>query len=276
MSIKRQPIGVFDSGVGGLTALTKLAELLPYEDLLYLGDTARVPYGNRSTQTIQYYANQCVDFLHKHGVKLILVACNTISSVALLEIEKNSAVPVIGVIKPAVAAALNNTLKHEKIGIIGTRATIQSQSYAQEIYHLSGDEKIVVCAQACPLFVPLIEEGWHEHSATYAIAQEYLLPLQEAQIDTLILACTHYPLLKKMIRDIMPGVRLIDSGEEAAVQVAQTIQAKMQATGQDLLKTARSIECYMTDMTTTSLHFAQQLLGVSSEAVHQISIEKEV
>lgn len=268
---KRRPIGVFDSGVGGLTTLTKLAELLPTEDLLYLGDTARVPYGNRSIKTIYSYAAQCVEFLHQHEVKLILVACNTVSAVALPELANISSVPIIGVIKPAVAAILRDC-QHSKVGIIGTRATITSQAYVEAIKKLDSKQTITVNSMACPLFVPLIEEGWHEHPVTYSVANEYLSPLIKANVDTLVLGCTHYPLLKKVIRDIMPQVRLIDAGEEAAMQVAQAIKTQSVDVQIASKEVKRSVECYMTDMTAVSLHFAQHLLGVSLKAVHQIAI----
>lgn len=271
---KTRPIGVFDSGVGGLTALTRLAGLLPEENFLYLGDTARVPYGSRSIKTIQRYARQCTAFLHERQVKYILVACNTVSAVAMSEIQSLSSVPVIGVIKPAAAAAVK-IAQGERIGIIGTHATIKSESYVYEIHQLA-KHKVEIFSQACPLFVPLIEEGWHQHKAAYAVAREYLAPLKKARIDTLILGCTHYPLLKQVIHDIIPHVQLIDSGEEAAFVAAEAIKnlSKFEDSVQALIqRECRSIECYMTDMTEVSLRFASQLLGVSSEAVHQISID---
>lgn len=258
MTTKKQAIGVFDSGVGGLTALRKLAELLPQEDLLYLGDTARVPYGSRSEQTIQLYAKQCVEFLLAHSVKLILVACNTASAVALPLLQKLSPVPIVGVIKPTVQAAMHHhvNINPRHIGIIGTHATIQSKTYEQEIQrHHSAHQLIHTHALACPLFVPLAEEGWHDHAATYAIAKEYLAPLQEVKLDTLILGCTHYPLLKKVIHDLMPGVLLIDSSEEAAIAAAHLVQKTDEA------KTLREITCYTTDHTAIFTRFVEELVG---------------
>ncbi len=266
-------IGVFDSGVGGLTALSKLVELLPSCNLLYLGDTARVPYGNRSPLTIEYYARECVEFLLKQSVELILVACNTISSVALPKIEQISSVPVVGVIDPAAAAALKYS-DQGAIGIIGTRATITAQAYEQAIRRLAGPERrLALYSQACPLFVPLVEEGFQDHAATYAIAKEYLLPLQQTNIQSLILGCTHYPLLKKVISDIMPEVRLIDSGEEAALQIVQKL-AGIAAGQETLVAGKRSIECYVTDVTPTFLRLAQHFLGVAPDKVHQVSISQ--
>lgn len=265
-------IGVFDSGVGGLTALRKLADMLPGANLIYLGDTARVPYGNRSPEIIAYYAQQCTEFLLGREVKLIIVACNTVSAVALNLIESISPVPVIGVIKPAVSAALAVT-KTNRIGIIGTRATIQSGAYELEFQKLAGDRENHIFSCPCPLFVPLVEEGWHDHGATYTIALEYLQPLITAQIDTLILGCTHYPLLKKTIQQIMPDVQLIDSGEEAAVVASQLIANSW------YLKTNRQeqeryIECYVTDPTTTSiLRLVHDIFGLPSETVQYASID---
>lgn len=268
ISKNKAPIGVFDSGIGGLTALRKLAELLPNENLIYLGDTARVPYGNRSPQTINLYAQQSVEFLLERSVKFILVACNTISAVAMTAIEQLSPVPVIGVIKPAVSASLIDP-NIRKIGIIGTRTTVQSQVYEKEIKSSYQTRALDVYTSACPLFVPLVEEGLHSHQATYAIAREYLQPLLTAQVECLILGCTHYPLLKKVIQDIMPEVRLIDSGEEAAMLVAKQLTVNPHKEEQIL---PRTIDCYVTDLTATSIHLAQQFLGLPKESVHQVNI----
>ncbi len=260
----KQPIGVFDSGVGGLTALRKLAELLPNEDLLYLGDTARVPYGNRSPETIGHYVKECTEFLLAHSVKEIVVACNTASAVALTVIEQISPVPVIGVIKPAVTAVLRNNYK--RVGIIGTRATIHSRSYELEIQAQNKDAAVVVFPQACPLFVPLIEEGWYQHPIAFSVALEYLAPLRDAQIDALILACTHYPLLTDVIRSILPDVQLIDSGAEAAL-LAATGYVNTPVVNPD-----RRIECYVTDLTPAFVNLVHQFLGVAPQALHQIGL----
>lgn len=266
--LSRQPIGVFDSGVGGLTALRKLADLLPDEDLLYLGDTARVPYGNRSAETIEQYASECAEFLLERSVKQILVACNSISAVALSTIEKISPVPVVGVIKPAVTTALSEN--YRRIGIIGTRATIHSRSYELEIQAQSKDGQVLVFPQACPLFVPLIEEGWFGHPVAFSVAQEYLAPLKEAQVDALILACTHYPFLKEVIGSVLPNVRLIDSGAEAAMLTAQNTLPTIYKNQAE--HPPRQIECYVTDLTNTFINLAHQFLGLSPEALHQVGL----
>ena len=263
-SLPRQPIGVFDSGIGGLTALRKLAELLPNEDLIYLGDTARVPYGNRSADTIINYAQECVRFLLKHSVKQILIACNTVSAVAFEGIEAISPVPVVGVIQPAASVVMRQ--QYQRVGVIGTRITIQSRSYEIEIQKQSNKSPVFIYAQACPLFVPVIEEGWEDHSVAYHIATEYLAPIKQANVEALILGCTHYPFLTRVIHQILPDVHLIDSGSEAALSIAhQTPPSSNQ-------NPARKIECYMTDLTPTFTHLAQQFLGLPLERLHQIEL----
>lgn len=264
MSPSPQPIGVFDSGIGGLTALGKLAELLPNEDLIYLGDTARVPYGNRSAETIINYSTECVRFLLKHSVKQILVACNTASAVALEAIEAISPVPVVGVIKPAVDVVLAQ--KYQRVGVIGTRITVQSRSYELEIQKQASESPISVYSQACPLFVPVIEEGWHGHAVAHHIAQDYLSSIRDANVEALILGCTHYHFLEDVIRDVLPKVHLIDSGTEAAIRVSQQVPSPIQ------LSTARKIVCYVTDLTPAFTHLAQQFLGLPLEALHQTDL----
>lgn len=260
-----KPIGVFDSGVGGLTVLRKLAELLPHENLLYLGDTARVPYGNKSPETIQLYAMQCAKFLLEQSVKLIVVACNTVSAVALKTIEEISHVPVVGMIKPGAQAAVRYAA-HGKIGIIGTYATVKSRSYEDEIQRLRGMESSIILSQACPLFVPLAEEGWHSHPATYTIAKEYLTCLQKEQVECLILGCTHYPLLKSVIQDIMPEARLIDSGEEAAIVAKDIIEKNANVR---LPEGNRQILCCLTDIHPGFQKIAKEFLGIPLTAVLQ-------
>lgn len=261
------PIGVFDSGIGGLTALRKLAELLPHENLLYLGDTARVPYGNRSVETVINYSKECVRFLLKHSVKQILVACNTVSAVALPVLEELSTVPVVGVIKPAVNRILDK--KYQRVGVIGTRTTIQSCSYETEILTRTNNNgsSISVYSQACPLFVPVIEEGWETDAIAHTIAEKYLSDIKKANVEALILGCTHYSFLAPVLHTLLPGVDLIDSGEEAANLIAQRNQM---ITSQEY--PARKIECYVTDLTPTFVHLARQFLGLSLEVLHQTDL----
>lgn len=218
------PIGVFDSGIGGLSVLKQFIRFLPFEKYIYLGDKARVPYGNKSKETVIKYSLECTEFLLKQDVKLIIVACNTASSIALEELRKLTEIPIIGMIYPAVMSALRETTNN-KIGVIGTRATINSKSHSKAFKELS-NEKIDIYTKACPLFVPIVEEGWEKHPATNLIVQEYLKELKDKSIDTLVLGCTHYPLLKEAIADFLPGIKLIDSGEHAAVYALRILAEK--------------------------------------------------
>ena len=214
-------IGVFDSGIGGLTVVRSLMERLPFENIIYFGDTARVPYGIKSVETINRYAAQITEFLIKKDVKLLIVACNTMAAVAYQSIIDLSPVPVLEVIDASARIAIQNT-RNKSIGVIGTPATINSNAYARAIHLLNKEAKVF--SQACPLFVPLVEEGWFDHPATKLIAQEYLKPVIDEQIDTLVLGCTHYPLLKPLLQDILgPEVTLIDSAEAMADIAADLI-----------------------------------------------------
>lgn len=216
-----QAIGVFDSGIGGLTVVRALMERLPFENIIYFGDTARVPYGIKSVETINRYALQITEYLLKKDVKLLIVACNTMAAVAYQAIRDLSPVPVLEVIGAGASNAVSQT-RNKTIGVIGTPATINSNAYARAIHLL--DRDIRVFSQACPLFVPLVEEGWLEHEATRLAALEYLKPVMAEGIDTLVLGCTHYPLLKPLFQDIVgPKVRLIDSAEAMAEAAAALI-----------------------------------------------------
>jgi glutamate racemase len=219
-----QAIGVFDSGIGGLTVVRALMERLPFENIVYFGDTARVPYGVKSVETINRYALQITEFLLKKDVKLLIVACNTMAAVACQAIRDLSPVPVLEVIGAGAASAVGAT-QNKIIGVIGTPATINSNAYARAISLLDHDVRIF--SQACPLFVPLVEEGWLEHEATRLAALEYLKPVKAEGIDTLVLGCTHYPLIKPLIAEIVgPQVRLIDSAEAMAEEAAGLINAR--------------------------------------------------
>ena len=222
MNIKtNRAIGVFDSGIGGLTVVRSLMERLPFENIIYFGDTARVPYGIKSVETINRYAAQITEFLIKKDVKLLIVACNTMAAVAYQTIIDLSTVPVLEVIDASARIATKST-RTKSIGVIGTPATINSNAYARAIHLL--DKEAKVFSQACPLFVPLVEEGWFDHPATKLIVQEYLKPVIAEQIDTLVLGCTHYPLLKPLLQDILgPQVNLIDSAEAMADIAADLI-----------------------------------------------------
>ena len=219
-----RPIGVFDSGIGGLTVVRALMERLPNENIIYFGDTARVPYGPKSAQTVREYAVQDTAFLLKHDVKMIVVACNTVSAVAIDVVQKEAKRPVVGVILPGARAAAERT-KKKRVGVIGTLTTIASNAYTNAIRQLDGS--INVFGQACPLFVPLVEEGLIDHKATELIAKEYLFPLTLQKIDTLVLGCTHYPLLKDTIQRVVDRQTvLIDSGEAAAEDVEMELEKR--------------------------------------------------
>ena len=214
-------IGVFDSGVGGLTVVKEIIKLLPGEDIVYFGDTARVPYGIKSKPTIIKFSLENILFLLKQEVKMIVVACNTSSSVALPVLKKHFKIPIIGVISPGVKEAVYAS-RNGRIGVIATKATINSGAYQYQIKQL--DSKIKVFNQPCPLFVPLAEEGWLRAKATYDIASHYLSPFKKSKIDTLILGCTHYPLLKKVFQRVLgKSVRLIDSAEQVACEAKEVL-----------------------------------------------------
>lgn len=214
-------IGVFDSGVGGLTVVRELIRQLPGESIIYFGDTARVPYGIKSKETVIRFSIENILFLLKQEVKLICIACNTVSSIALPVIRGHFRVPMVGVISPGAREAVYAT-KNKRIGVIGTKATIASGAYEREIKSL--DTRIKVTSCACPLFVPFVEEGWLDQRAVLEVAGVYLEPMKKAGADTLILGCTHYPLLKSVIKKVMgSGVTLIDSAKQVATEVKQIL-----------------------------------------------------
>ncbi len=211
---QKRPIGIFDSGVGGLTVFKEIRKEFPFEDIIYFGDTARVPYGPKSKNTVIEYSVQNARFLLQNGAKIIVVACNTSSSVALDYLKQNLSIPVIGVIEPGATAAVSNS-KNKKIGVIGTEGTIRSRAYFNAILEI--EKQAEIFSIACPLFVPLVEEGWESHRITKEIIKAYLYPILKKNIDALVLGCTHYPILKKTLREVIGNnVNLIDSAEAIA------------------------------------------------------------
>lgn len=256
MSGSQRPIGVFDSGIGGLTVLKALSRRMPRENLLYFGDTAHVPYGSKSPQAVTRYSVEVARYLAKKDIKMLVVACNTASAVALPEVRRRVKVPVLGVIEPGAGAAVAAS-RHGNIGIIATEGTIASGAYKRAIQsRLPGAR---VFGQACPLFVPLVEEGWWAHKATTEVARHYLAPVKRAGVDTLILGCTHYPLLKGTIRQIMGrNVRLIDSAEQTAIEAEKILRdsGKLARAG----KGRRAYCC--SDDPVRFLKLARRLLGV--------------
>jgi glutamate racemase len=221
------PIGIFDSGVGGLTVTGAVFHTLPAESTIYFGDTARVPYGPKSPETVRRYSLEILHWLVGQGVKLVTVACNTSTAHALQALQAESPVPVIGVIEPGARAAVRASVTG-RIGVIGTAGTIASGAYTRAIQALRPEA--VVEARPCPLFVPFVEEGWFDHPATELVAREYLAPLMAAKVDTVVLGCTHYPLLKPLLQRVLgPEVRLIDSAEETAATVGQVLREEQLA-----------------------------------------------
>ena len=222
MTNRDSAIGVFDSGIGGLTVLHQIIETLPRENTVYLGDTARAPYGTKSVETVLRYSFENSQFLVDKGVKVVVVACNTSTAIALDRLQEQLTIPVIGVIEPGVRRAVKST-KNKRVGVIGTEATIQSGAYTRALK--AADAKIEVYSRACPLFVPLVEEGWTDNSVVEMTVKAYLGSLKQSGIDTLILGCTHYPLLNKAIRKFMGGaVRLVDSAEATAKEVESALK----------------------------------------------------
>ncbi len=259
-------VGVFDSGVGGLTVVKELIRQLPHENIVYFGDTARVPYGIKSKETIIRFSIENILFLLKQDVKLICVACNTVSSIALPVIRNHFKVPIVGVIAPGAREAVYAT-KNKRIGVIGTKATILSRAYEKEINSL--DAKIRVISQPCPLFVPFVEEGWINERAVLDVAKAYLEPLRKAGIDTIILGCTHYPLLKPVIKKVMGGgVNLIDSAKQVATEVKQIL------THDGLLASCRRPErsFYVSDGPGWFSGLAKRFLGHSIKNVTKVSL----
>ena len=219
-----RPIGVFDSGIGGLTVLKELLDHLPAESFIYFGDTARVPYGTKSGDTVRRFSRENVQFLLERGVKSIVVACNTASAEALQMLKREFSVPIVGVIEPGVHAAVEAS-ENGRIGVIGTAATVRSGAYQAGIALLRGEADVT--AAPCPLFVPLAEEGWVDHPVTEMVAREYLEEFRSRDIDTLVLGCTHYPLLKPVIGRVMgPSVGLVDSAVETAHEMKRVIHSE--------------------------------------------------
>ena len=261
---KDSAIGVFDSGIGGLTVLHQIIETLPKENTVYLGDTARAPYGTKSVETVLRYSFENSQFLVDKGVKIVVVACNTSTAIALSRLKENFAIPVVGVIEPGVRRALKST-KNKKVGVIGTEATIQSGAYTHALK--AADAKIEVYSRACPLFVPLVEEGWTDNAVVEMTVQAYLGSLKQSGIDTLILGCTHYPLLKKAIRKFMgAAVRLVDSAEETAKEVELAL--KKEALGRKAGKGTHSF--FVTDAPDRFIKVGRRFLGEKVESAVRI------
>ena len=261
-TLRNLPIGVFDSGVGGLTVVRALMERLPFENLVYFGDTARVPYGIKSVPTIESFTGQITDFLLAHRVKLLIIACNTMAAVARHVVDEKAAkfgITVLDVIDAGAKEAASIS-QSGHIGVIGTPTTVNSNAYARRIHALAPGARVF--SQACPLFVPLVEEGWLDHPVTRLTAQEYLQPVLAEHVDTLVLGCTHYPLLKPLIRDVISDagetVRLVDSAITVAEEAARTLAAA------DLANPGyapATTHCYVTDVPLRFQTIGERFLG---------------
>jgi glutamate racemase len=261
------PIGVFDSGLGGLTVVSAIQKLLPDESIIYFGDTARVPYGNKSIDLIREYSLEISDYLLTQKTKLLVVACNTASALALTTLKEHLDIPVIGVIEPGVRAALTAT-KNNRVGVIGTISTIQSNVYQKELENRY--ERISVFGQACPLFVPLVEEGWLDDDITGRVANIYLKDLNAQDIDTLILGCTHYPLLKSILQaTVLPGTTLVDSAEVVAEEISSIIDDLNLRTS---AKDTGTLSCFVTDLPARFETVAKRFLGDSIAHVSKIHL----
>lgn len=262
-----RPIGVFDSGIGGLTVLKELNKELPEEGIIYLGDTARVPYGIRSAETVRRYSFENTAFLVSKGIKMLIVACNTASAVSLDDIRERFKIPVLGVISPGARAAVAAT-KNKRIGIIGTEATINSSAYTKEIKIHNPD--IEVIGIPCPLFVPIVEEGFNDDDIARLIANRYLQGLKESGIDTLVLGCTHYPLLKEVISEVVGrDIVLIDS----AIETAKEAKIKIQTLGiQGSPKTNPLRRFYVTDSPERFKRIGERFLGSAIDNIEKVYI----
>jgi len=264
--LNKNPIGIFDSGIGGLTIAKEIRKILPKEDIIYLGDTARLPYGTKSIEAIIKFSTENAQFLISRGAKFIVIACYSSSSVALDIVQKRFSVPVIGVIKPGVKKALELT-KTAKIGVIGTTLTIYSGAYEKAFKKLN--KQCEVLGRACPLFVSLVEEGWFDHPATELIAETYLKPLKEDNIDTLLLGCTHFPLLIGVIKKIMGDINYVDAAREVGVELVQELKKLNLENDQG----NGNISIYLTDLSMNFKEIGERFLGEPLKSVSRVSLK---
>ncbi len=263
-----RPVGIFDSGLGGLTVVKAVQKQLPNENLVYFGDTARIPYGSKSQDTIIHYTRQIIRFLmKKERVKVLVVACNTSSAWALQQVKREFDIPILGVINPGAQAAVEAT-RNGRVGVIGTEGTIYSDAYPEALHALNPKTKVFT--QACPLFVPLVEESKLSGPVIEAVAREYLRPLLRSKIDTLLLGCTHYPLLKPVLQKIAgPKVRIVDSAEETA----KSLRLNLESYGGESSGRGSS-KFYVSDLSRKFKEHAQKFLGRPIAKVEKIFIEK--
>lgn len=268
VEMAERPMGVFDSGVGGLTVVSQLFRILPQEDIIYFGDTAHLPYGSKSKEAVTRYSLEIANFLRTQKAKIIVVACNTASSFALSSLTENIEIPVIGVIEPGAQAAIDAT-RNSKIGIIGTEGTIKSRAFEEALKRI--DKNVKVFSRACPLFVPLVEEGWLDEPETSQIAEKYLAPLKNESIDTLILGCTHYPLLKELISRIMGReISLIDTAEATA----RAVEGKLGEKNLLRKESRKAIyKFFVSDDPDKFLQLGKKFLGKNIEKAERVNLE---
>lgn len=264
-----RPIGVFDSGLGGLTVLKEIMSGMPGESIVYFGDNGRAPYGNKSKETVLKYTFQDIRFLLNQDIKMIVIACNTASACSIKQVKNTFDIPVIEVVEPGATAAVRET-KSKRVGVIGTTNTVNSGVYENAIQHI--DTQMQVFSKACPLFVNLAEEGWWENDIAERIAQEYLLPLKEFNIDTLVLGCTHYPILFNTINKVIgPEVNLVSSAQEVASVVKKLVEENDIARDPQIEPVYRY---YTSDNVELFESFGSKILGKEINAVEKVDIEK--
>ncbi|MFQ6604789.1 MAG: glutamate racemase [Fidelibacterota bacterium] len=262
-----RPIGVFDSGLGGLTVVRALRQALPQESILYLGDTARVPYGNKSATAVQSYSRQISEYLVGYDAKMIIVACNTASALALDVLQTEWSLPVVGVIEPGVETALAAT-ENNHIGIIGTIATIRSGAYQAQLQLRRAN--LLLRATPCPLFVPLVEEGWLDGPIVEAVAEKYLADINASSVDTLILGCTHYPLLKPVLQQVVkPGTTLVDSATAIVGKIAEILKTRHLSADDG---ETGSFTCMVTDLPAQFETIAGRFLGTAAPQVEHVRL----
>lgn len=269
---KDAPIGVFDSGIGGMTVVREIMRQLPNERIVYFGDTARVPYGSKSKATVTRFCRQILRFLQAHEVKTIVVACNTASAYALDELEQETDIPMIGVVKPGARAAVQTT-KNGRVGVIATEATIGSRIYSQYIQQINPD--VTIWGKACPLFVPLVEEGLLQDPVTDEIARRYLAELIDLDIDTLILGCTHYPLIRSTVGRIMgEEVALVNPAYETARELKQLLLDKELLNEEHPKLGSNQYQFYVSDTTEKFIRFANSIMKYGVLSAKQVNIEE--
>lgn len=268
---RNAPIGVFDSGVGGLTVAREIMRNLPSEKIVYFGDTARVPYGNKSKDNIIRYSEQIIHFLMEQKVKAIVIACNTASALAMDAVRKEFEIPILGVIEPGARIAAQET-KNKRVGVIGTQATIGSGIH--KVYLQERDPDITVISKACPLFVPLVEAGWLHDPVTNQVVERYLQEMKDAEVDTLILGCTHYPLIRSTIREFMgESVRLVNPAYETALELKKLLEDK-NLQNEEQMQKEFPYRFYVSDLAEEFKQFANSILPYDVEMTKKINIEK--